>query len=79
MKRNEKKRFEYLCAKMFKEFSNFWERYELTWLENVVLVSFVNRRLGVHRDDRSDEKNDDPRGPHVGLSRLSKFKKESLM
>jgi len=36
-----------------------------TWLENVVLVSFVNRGLGHRERDRADEKSYDPLYPHA--------------
>lgn len=41
----------------------------LTWLEYIVLVSFVNRRFGVHRNDRGDDaKEDSPKSPHSYLA-----------
>ncbi|KYQ46550.1 RuvB-like 2 [Trachymyrmex zeteki] len=55
---------EYQDDFMFNEFY-----FSLTWLEYIILILFVNRRLGVHRSDHDDNaKNDGPKSPHACLA-----------
>lgn len=53
----------------------------LTWLKHIVLVPLVNRRLGVHRDDRGDDakENDGPKGPHACFAATGRRNSEGIL
>lgn len=53
----------------------------LTWLKHIVLVPLVNRRLGVHRDDRGDDakENDGPKGPHACFAAIGRRNSEGIL